>query len=109
MGKTTLITDLLLKSRNDVLSLNGDDSDVRSLLSDSNIASLTRLIGDKRILFIDEAQRIPDIGLAIKICVDRIKDVQVIATGSSSFELLQTILSGRLTTQGSSRFGAGKS
>ncbi len=91
VGKTTLINDLLLDSRNDVISLNGDDSDTRLFLSDINIASLTRLIGDNRILFIDEAQRIPDIGLVIKICVDRLRDVQVIATGSSSFELLQTI------------------
>ncbi len=91
VGKTTLISDLLLGDRNDVLHLNGDDSDVRLLLSNVNITSLTRLIGRKRILFIDEAQRIPNIGLAIKICVDRIKNVQVIATGSSSFELLQTI------------------
>jgi uncharacterized protein len=91
VGKTTLINDLVLKSRNDVLSLNGDDSDVRSLLRDVNVDSLTRLIGDNKILFIDEAQRIPDVGLVIKICVDRIRDVQVIATGSSSFELSQTI------------------
>lgn len=91
VGKTTLITDLLLESRNDFLSLNGDDSDVRLILSDVNIGSLSRLIGNNKILFIDEAQRIPDIGLVIKICVDRLKDVQVIATGSSSFELLQTI------------------
>jgi len=91
VGKTTLINDLILDSRDDVLSLNGDDSDVRSLLEDVNISKLTRLIGDKKVLFIDEAQRIPDIGLVIKICVDRVRDVQVIATGSSSFELLQSI------------------
>ena len=91
VGKTTLINDLVLDSRDDVLSLNGDDADVRSLLTDVNVDSLIRLIGDNKILFIDEAQRIPDIGLVIKICVDRIKHVQVIATGSSSFELLQSI------------------
>ena len=91
VGKTTLINDLVLDSRNDVLSLNGDDSDVRALLSDVNISSLTRLLGNNKVLFIDEAQRIPNIGLAVKICVDRIRDVQVIATGSSSFELLQTM------------------
>ena len=90
VGKTTLITDLLLKSRHDVLSLNGDDADVRSLLSNVNVSTLARIIGKHKVLFIDEAQRIPDIGLTIKICVDRIKDVQVIATGSSSFDLLQT-------------------
>ncbi|MBC8374588.1 MAG: ATP-binding protein [FCB group bacterium] len=91
VGKTTLINELVLDSRKDVLSLNGDDSDVRSLLEDVNINQLIRLIGDKNILFIAEAQRIPDIGLVIKICVDRINHVQVIATGSSSFELLQSI------------------
>jgi len=91
VGKTTLINELILDSKTNVVRLNGDDADVRSLLEDVNISKLIRLIGDKNILFIDEAQRIPDIGLAIKICVDRIKHVQVIATGSSSFELLQSI------------------
>lgn len=91
VGKTTLVEQLLLKSRKDVLSLNGDDADVRSLLSNTNINALIRIIGNHKVLFIDEAQRIPDIGLTIKICVDRLNDIQVIATGSSSFELLQTI------------------
>jgi len=60
VGKTTLINDLVLDSRDDVLSLNGDDADVRSLLTDVNVDSLIRLIRDNKILFIDEAQRIPD-------------------------------------------------
>lgn len=86
-GKTTFCEQLLAKVDQPTLRLNGDDSDTRELLSKPNVALINNLIGDRKILFIDEAQRIPDVGLTIKIVVDQIKDVQVIATGSSSFEL----------------------
>lgn len=90
-GKTTF-TKLLLKDRDEAqLELNGDDADVRDLFSSPNVSQLTNLIGRHKILVIDEAQRIPNIGLAIKIIVDRIEGVQVIATGSSSFELASHI------------------
>lgn len=92
VGKTTFV-ELLLQNINDqkVLSLNGDDSDTRELLSKPNITLLQSIIGENTILFIDEAQRIENIGVLIKIIVDRIKNVQVIATGSSSFELANNI------------------
>jgi predicted AAA+ superfamily ATPase len=86
-GKTTFCEQLLEKVARPTLRLNGDDSDTRELLSKPNVSVLKNLIGKNEILFIDEAQRIPDVGLAIKIVVDQMKDVQVIATGSSSFEL----------------------
>lgn len=91
VGKTTLVESLLPDFKVPVLKLNGDDADIRELLAATNVNALKRIIGKAKLLFIDEAQRIPDIGLTIKIIVDRIPDVQVIATGSSSFELLQTI------------------
>ncbi|NQV16577.1 ATP-binding protein [bacterium] len=91
VGKTTLIESMLPELETSVLKLNGDDTDVRENLTATNVTLLKRIIGKAKLLFIDEAQRIPDIGLVIKIIVDRIPDVQVIATGSSSFELLQTI------------------
>ena len=86
-GKTTFCEQLLEKVDRPTLRLNGDDSDTRELFDKPNVSVLKNLIGKNDILFIDEAQRIPDVGLAIKIVVDQMKDVQVIATGSSSFEL----------------------
>jgi predicted AAA+ superfamily ATPase len=67
--------------------LNGDDSDVREILTNTTAAKLRLVVGSKKILFIDEAQRIPDIGLTLKLFTDQIRDVQIIATGSSAFEL----------------------
>ena len=49
------------------------------------------ILGSKRILIIDEAQRISDIGLRLKLITDQVPDVQVIATGSSSFELASKV------------------
>ena len=57
------------------------------LLFKPNVSKLIKIIGKKTILVIDEAQRIMDIGLVIKMIVDQIHTVQVIATGSSAFEL----------------------
>ncbi|MEK6552850.1 MAG: ATP-binding protein [Bacteroidota bacterium] len=98
VGKTTLVNSILSGLQFDNPSLweksaylNGDDSDVREILSNPNIVKLEGIIGKAKILFIDEAQRIPEIGIIIKIIVDRIKDVQVIATGSSSFLLSRSI------------------
>lgn len=89
VGKTTLVEHILGDMQQKYAYLNGDDFDVRELLEQPNIKKLENVIGDAKVLFIDEAQRIPEIGIVIKIVVDRIKDVQVIATGSSSFLLSQ--------------------
>ncbi len=69
------------------LYLNGDDADVREALTNTTTAKLKNIAGNKKIVFIDEAQRIPNIGLTLKLFTDQIKNVQVIATGSSAFEL----------------------
>lgn len=86
-GKTTFVEQLLEKVNKKTLYLNGDDADVRENLAKPNATQIAQILGDYEILFIDEAQRINDIGLFIKIIVDRFKKVQVIATGSSAFEL----------------------
>lgn len=86
-GKTTFVEQLLAEVNKKTLYLNGDDADVRDNLSKPNASQIAQLLGDYDILFIDEAQRINDVGLFIKIIVDRFKQVQVIATGSSAFEL----------------------
>jgi len=87
VGKTTFAEQLLENVTEDILYLNGDNFDTRENLSKPNVSLLTNIIGDNKIVFFDEAQRIPNIGILIKIIVDQIKGVQVIATGSSAFDL----------------------
>jgi len=84
-GKSTLVEAILANT--DHLYLNGDEADVRETLSNATSTKLKAIIGNKKVIFIDEAQRIPNIGLTLKLITDQIKDVQVIATGSSAFEL----------------------
>ncbi len=84
-GKSTLVETLL--ANKDHLYMNGDDADVREILTNTSATKLKAHVGHHKILFIDEAQRVPNIGLTIKLFTDRIKEVQVIATGSSAFEL----------------------
>lgn len=87
VGKTTLLQSILTEEKESILNLNGDEPDVRALLADKTSSQLRNYIGNHTILIIDEAQRIPNIGLTLKLIVDQIKSVQVIATGSSSFEM----------------------
>lgn len=86
-GKTTFVEQLLAKVDKKTLYLNGDDADVRENLAKPNATQIAQMLGDYEIFFLDEAQRIKDVGLFIKIIVDRFRNVQVIATGSSAFEL----------------------
>ncbi len=86
-GKSTLAEEILEKQEKPWMVMNGDDADVREILSSTSAARLKALIGKNEILLIDEAQRIENIGLTIKLITDQVKNVQVIATGSSSFEL----------------------
>ena len=86
VGKTTLLKELF-EGREDVMWLNGDELDVQALFEGVSATRLKAMFGRKKIIIIDEAQRIPDIGLRLKLVTDQIKDVQLIATGSSAFEL----------------------
>lgn len=90
VGISTLLHQLL-DDRQKVLWLNGDDVDVRELFQDISSTRLRALIGNNKYLVIDEAQRIPDIGLRLKLVTDQIPTVQVIATGSSSFDLASKV------------------
>ena len=90
VGKTTMLKNLL-QGRDDVLWLNGDEQDVRSLFENASSTMLDAIIGKKKIIVIDEAQRITNIGLGVKLITDNIQGVQVIATGSSSFDLSNKI------------------
>lgn len=86
VGKSTLLNQLL-HDRKDVIWMNGDDIDVQELFHKISSTRLRSLLAGSRLLVIDEAQRIADIGLRMKLITDQIPDVQLIATGSSSFEL----------------------
>ena len=85
VGKTTLIQEILKEK--DFLFLNGDDPLVRQRLTSPNTKEIESIIGKARLVFIDEAQRIEDVGLTAKIIHDQFKDVQLIMSGSSAFEL----------------------
>ncbi len=90
-GKTTLVNSIAASVDRKVKWLNGDESDIRDLFNSPTSDSLKLLAGGAKILVIDEAQRIRNIGLAIKLLVDNHPEIQVIATGSSSFELANEI------------------
>lgn len=85
VGKTTLVHQLV--KDDSPLYLNGDEPDIPSMVQGKTSAELRTLVGKHRLVVIDEAQRIRDIGLTLKLMIDNMPDVQIIATGSSSFEL----------------------
>ena len=86
-GKTTLMHAVAEKSGMDPLWLSGDEPDIRGLLAEATSTRLKSLLGGKRLVIIDEAQRIANIGITLKLCADTLPDIQIIATGSSAFEL----------------------
>lgn len=90
-GKTTLLKEVVKKIDKNILWWNGDETDTRQLLRNPTSSLLKSLIGKHNLLFIDEAQRIENIGLCIKLIHDNIEGVKVIATGSSAFELANKI------------------
>ena len=87
VGKTTLLKQFMQEQTDQVLYLNCDEAITVSLLTNRNIQQLQTLIGTAKIVVIDESQKVDNIGLTLKMIVDNIPDVQVIATGSSAFEL----------------------
>lgn len=92
-GKTTAVESYLATNElvSDVVSFNGDETTDRQLLADASAEKLRLLVGKKKILFIDEAHKVPNIGLVLKRAWDKVKGVQVIASGSSSVELADKI------------------
>lgn len=86
VGKTTLLKSLFEKST-EIIWLNGDEPDIQSIFENISSKRLEAIIGNKKMIIIDEAQRIPDIGLKMKLITDQLLNVQLIATGSSAFEL----------------------
>jgi predicted AAA+ superfamily ATPase len=98
VGKTTLLKKMFSQNQAGTLWLNGDEADVKELFSNTTSTQLKTLIGKNKLVVLDEAQRIENIGLSLKLIVDNVKDVQVVVTGSSALELankLQEPLTGR--------------
>jgi predicted AAA+ superfamily ATPase len=89
VGKTTLLRKIL--SGSEYLFLDGDDGSLREQLANASSGTLRRIIGKHKIVFIDELQRIPNIGLTMKIITDQFPEVQLIASGSSALEIHQSI------------------
>ncbi|MCB0512652.1 MAG: ATP-binding protein [Bacteroidetes bacterium] len=87
VGKTELLKSQLDKLGEEHIFLYGEDSTVVSILSNKSVRNYERLMGDKKLLVIDEAQNIPEIGSILKLMVDEIKGIKIIATGSSVFDL----------------------
>ena len=101
VGKTTMLENILEKHKGELLTMNGDDTTIQNLLNRPNTLQLKQLIGKNKLVFIDEAQRIPEIGLTSKIITDSFKEVQLILSGSSSFDLYNKVnepLTGRKWT-----------
>ena len=100
-GKTTLIKQVLAGSVLRKLEINADEQQYHDVLSSRDLNQLRLLVEGYDLLFIDEAQRIPDIGLNLKILRDGLPQLKIIVTGSSSFELAnrtQEPLTGRTWT-----------
>lgn len=90
VGKTTLLQSLKLDP-DLTLVLNGDEPDIRELLSEVSSTRLKHIFGSKRNVIIDEAQLIPNIGITLKLITDYIPEVQLFVSGSSSLELANQI------------------
>lgn len=88
VGKTILIRQLMENFDGKILLLNGEDADAINLLENKSIANYRMLLKGVDLLVIDEAQQIPDIGLKIKLMLDEVDGIRIIASGSSSFDLL---------------------
>jgi predicted AAA+ superfamily ATPase len=87
VGKTVLINKILSESTEPYLLLNGEDVATRELFERRSIPSLQLMLEGKKFLVIDEAQKVPDIGNALKLMVDEIEGLRVMITGSSAFDV----------------------
>lgn len=100
-GKTTLVKQLIEVNDLDPVLLNGDDDQDVGVFQMVTASRWTQILGNKKSVFIDEGQKIPNLGRAIKLLIDSRSDIQVIVTGSSSFALANSMeepLTGRKFT-----------
>lgn len=85
-GKTTLLREVTRKLGKKMIWWDGDESDIREIFRNPTSAAIRNRIGNAEILVVDEAQRIEEIGLGLKLITDHIPEVQLLVSGSSSFE-----------------------
>jgi len=102
VGKTSFIQQQIKKVlKEPILELNGEDMVTAETLKQRSIENYKNILGNNKVLIIDEAQKIPDIGLILKLIVDNIEGIKIIATGSSVFDLANKLgepLTGRKHT-----------
>lgn len=101
VGKTTLAQDLLESVDCHCKFINADELIYREALASQNRYQLEEVLGDAELLIIDEAQRVPDIGINLKILIDANPRITILATGSASFDLANKVsepLTGRKLT-----------
>ena len=89
VGKTVLIRQLIDQLSEPYLLLNGEDADVRQRLERRSTQNYRNLLGTRRVLIIDEAPKIPEVGSLLKLMVDEIDGLKVLVTGSSAFDINQ--------------------
>jgi hypothetical protein len=90
VGKTFLVNRIRERYEGKMLSFNAEDFDVQELLRKRSAANYQRIVGDANLLLIDEAQAIPEIGMVLKLMIDTQPQLTILATGSSSFDLVNT-------------------
>lgn len=91
VGKTTLVKELVLKYGNERSYINCEILENRQALASENPLQLKTFLGEGRFFVFDEAQKVSNIGLVLKLLFDTYPDLQILATGSSSFELSNKI------------------
>jgi len=99
-GKTTLLKHIFTTVKQPALWLTGDDLRTQELFGEPRLDRLEEAVGDSKLVVIDEAQRIPNIGLSTKLLIDEFH-IRVVLSGSSSFDLANKVsepLTGRITT-----------
>ncbi|MCB9234115.1 MAG: ATP-binding protein [Bacteroidia bacterium] len=87
VGKTILIKQVITELNEPFLLLNGEDFAVQELLARRSVQNYVNIMGDKKLLVIDEAQKIPEIGYILKLMVDEIEGIRILVTGSSAFDI----------------------
>jgi len=87
VGKTFLIKQYLEKVDEPYIFWNGEDFAVHEILRRRSIQNYKNILGSKKLLIIDEAQKIPEIGLILKLIIDSFENIKIIVTGSSSFDI----------------------
>lgn len=88
VGKTFLINSIQKNYQSKILFLNGEDFDVQEIIKNRSTSNYKRLVGDNKLIIIDEAQSIPEIGMALKLLIDTNPNLTIVATGSSSLDLM---------------------